>query len=87
MPPKVKAPSTRKPRRVRAPGVRKQRKHLQYDLWFGKIDKTKSGKTRADVLRIPVPGGGFKYVWKSRHDHGKAMYEKSKSILERYQFK
>lgn len=87
MPPKVKAPSTRKPRRVRAPGVRKQRKHLQYDLWFGKILKTKSGKTKADVLQIPVPGGGYKYVWKSRHEHGKAMYKKSKSTLERYQFK
>lgn len=87
MPPKARVPSTRKPRRARAPGVRKQRKHLQYDLWIGKIFKTKSGKTRADVLRIPLPGGGFKYVWKSRHEHGKAMYKKSKSTLVKYQFK
>jgi len=78
-------PAAKKPRR--APGVRKPRKHLQYDLWHGKILKTKSGKTKADVLRLPVPGGGYRYVWKSRHEHGKAMYKKSKSTLEKYQFR
>lgn len=69
------------------PVTKKPRKHLQRDLWHGKIMKTKSGKTRRDVLRIPVPGGGYRYVWKSRHEHGKKMYQKSKSTLTKYQFK
>ena len=52
------------------------KENIKLKLWKNPGLKSKSGKTKKDVLRLRLPGGGYRYVWKSRYEHGKKMQKK-----------
>jgi hypothetical protein len=52
------------------------KENIKLKLWRNPELKSPSGKTKKDVLRFKLPGGGYRYVWKSRHEHGKKMQKK-----------
>ncbi len=59
----------------------------KFRVWHGSADRTKGGKKKEDIVRIALPGGGYKYVFKSRRAHGQKMYKKNRAALERQQFR
>jgi len=53
-------------------------KGSKQQVWNGTADVTKGGKTKKDILRLPNGVGSkgqttYRYVFKSRYDHGKKM--------------
>lgn len=66
----------------------KPKENIKLKLWRNPEMKSKSGLTKKDVLRIRLPDGGFRYVWKSRHEHGKRVMKipKVKKAMEKQRF-
>ncbi len=59
----------------------------KYMVWSKKADRTPGGKTKKDIVRIAIPGGGYRYVFKSRRAHGQKMYKKNQATMKRYQYR
>jgi len=61
----------------------------KYRVWSGTADVTAGGKTKKDILRLPAgktPNGkqAYRYVFKSRHNHGKKIMQNNPDVAAKF---